>query len=151
MNMDQDAHPQLKGELSGFQDEPGDFEVRIEGRFSAAHYLTKYFPDGSDEPLHGHSWLVEVTLGRAGGGVGADGICYDFLDARRRLDQLCERIEHVVINNLEEFAAVNPTAENVARWFFRGLKQEVAGSGGRVVEIRVHEGPGNIALFRPAG
>lgn len=149
MNMDQDAHSQLKPVLSGFQDEAGDFEVRIEGRFSAAHFLMKYFPDGSDEPLHGHSWLVEVTLGREGGGIGDDGICFDFLAARRRLDQLCERIEHVVINDLAEFNAVNPTAENVARWFYRGLKSEVENSGGRVMEIRVHEGPGNIAIFRP--
>ena len=150
MNMDQDAHPHLKELVAGFADEPGDFEVRIEGRFSSAHYLVKYFPDGSDEPLHGHSWLVEVTLGRAGGGIGADGIVYDFLAARRRLDELCDRIEHVIINNLPEFAGVNPTAENVARWFYRGLRPAVDESGGRVIEVRVHEGPGNIALFRPA-
>lgn len=148
--MDQDAHPHLKTRLAGFQDEAGEFEVRIEGRFSAAHFLLKYFPDGSDEPMHGHSWLVEVTLGRAGQGIGADGICYDFLAARRRLDELCERMEHVVINNLSEFAGVNPTAENVARWFYRGLKEDVHATGGRVIELRVHEGPGNVALFRPA-
>ena len=149
MNLDQDAHPHLKQVLRGFAEEPGRFAVRILGRFEASHFLYRYFPDGRDEPLHGHSWLVEVFLARVGGGTGADGIAVDFLAARRRLDELTDRLEHVTINAIEEFSGVNPTAENIARWFFRGLAPAAAESGGRVVEIRVHEGPDNYAVFRP--
>ena len=149
MNLDQDAHPHLKPLLSGFADEPGDFRIRIAGRFESAHYLIRYFPDGTDEPLHGHSWLVEVFLGRPGGGTGADGIAVDFLAVRRRLDELTDRLEHVTINLLDEFRGVNPTAENIARWFFRGLAPAAADSAGQVLEVRVHEGPENHAIFRP--
>ncbi len=149
MNMDQDAHPHLKGLLRGFQNEPGSFCVRISGRFESAHYLYRYFPDGSDEPLHGHSWLVEVFLGRADGGLGQGDMAVDFLAARRRLDELTDRLEHVTINTLEEFVGVNPTAENIARWFFRGIRPAAEEAGGRVVEVRVHEGPDNFAIFRP--
>lgn len=151
MNMDPDAHPHLKADLAGFEELPGDFSIRIEGRFESAHYLYDYFPDGSDEPVHGHSWQVEVFLTSANQKTGRDGISYDFLAARQRLNQLIDRMEHVLINDLPEFkgvAAVNPTAENIARWFYAGLRPSVEPEG-RVLEIRIHEGPANYAIFRP--
>ncbi len=149
MNFDSDAHPELKSVVAGFADLPGAFCVRIEGLFESAHYLYRYFPDGRDEPMHGHSWRVEAFLQRPGGQLGPDGISYDFLAARRRLDQLIERIEHGCINDLPEFKGVNPTSENIARWFFAGLRPAVEETGGQVTEIRIHEGPHNIAVFRP--
>ncbi len=149
MNMELDAHPELAADVSGFFDLPGRFMVRIEGRFESSHYLYNYFPDGRDEPVHGHSWLVEVFLAHASGGTRADGISYDFLDARQRLDRLIERIEHICINDLSEFQGVNPTSENIARWFYAGLRDTVRANEGRVLEIRIHEGPANIAIFRP--
>lgn len=149
MNMELDAHPHLKDVVRGFTEQPGDFRVRIEGRFESSHYLYNYFPDGSDEPLHGHSWLVEVFLGRHGGGVGPDGISYDFLAARRRLDELLARIEHICINHLDEFEGVNPTSENIARWFYAGLRPVAEETGGEILEIRIHEGPANVAIYRP--
>ncbi|MBX7057125.1 MAG: 6-carboxytetrahydropterin synthase [Leptospirales bacterium] len=149
MNFDRDAHPEISGEVGSFHQARGQFFVRIEGRFESAHYLYRYFPDGSDEPMHGHSWLVELFLARSDGGIGVDGISFDFLNVRRRLDQMIERIEHVCINDLREFKGVNPTSENIARWFFAGLRAAVAASSGRLLEIRIHEGPQNIAVFRP--
>jgi 6-pyruvoyltetrahydropterin/6-carboxytetrahydropterin synthase len=127
----------------------GDFQIRIEGRFEASHYLYRYFPDGSDEPLHGHSYFVELFLARKGGGTGSDGISYDFVKAKERLDRMLSRVEHAMLNDLPEFRGVNTTAENLARWFYAGLRDVVEPDGGEVREIRVHEGPGNVALFRP--
>ncbi|MCE9598179.1 MAG: 6-carboxytetrahydropterin synthase [Spirochaetia bacterium] len=149
MNFDQNAHPELIPLFAGFETQAGRFEVRIQGRFEASHFLYKYFPDGSDEPLHGHSWLVEVTLANVSNGVREDGIAFDYLSARKRLDQLVDRLEHVVINNLPEFKGINPTSENIARWFHSGLKQEALRDGGKIVSIRIHEGPENSAVFEP--
>lgn len=147
--MDQNAHPHLLGDLKGFENAEGKFSIRIEGRFESSHYLYRYFPDGSDEPLHGHSWKVEVFLSNRNESTGGDGICIDFLYARKRLDELIDRLEHTVINNLTEFEGINPTAENIARWFYYGLRKVVEGSGGLVKEIRLHEGPSNYAVYRP--
>ena len=147
--MDQNAHPHLLEDLKAFQRSEGDFSIRIEGRFESSHYLYRYFPDGSDEPIHGHSWLVEVFLARIDGSLGEDGISYDFLSARLRLDELVDRMEHVLINNLPEFKGINPTAENIARWFYAGMKEVVGKEGACVREIRIHEGPANYAVYRP--
>lgn len=137
-------------ELVGFNEETGRFRIRIEGHFEASHYLYRYFKDGSDEPLHGHSWKVELHVARSDLGIGEDGISYDFLKARRRLDLLTRRLDHTCINELEEFRGINPTTENVAKWFYRGLEREVASGGGRIVTIVVYEGPFHCASFEPA-
>ena len=149
MNLEQDANPHLKAILKGFAAQKGDFQIRIDGRFESSHFLYRYFPDGSDEPMHGHSWQVEVFLARKDGQTGSDGIALDFLSARKRLDEMIVRLEHVCINNLEEFQNINPTAENIARWFYRGLQERLMEEGGVVREIRVHEGPSNYAIFKP--
>ena len=59
-------------------------------------------------------------------------------------------MEHVLINNLPEFNSINPTAENIARWFYSGLKEVVKKEGACVREIRIHEGPSNYAVYRPS-
>jgi 6-pyruvoyltetrahydropterin/6-carboxytetrahydropterin synthase len=144
-----EAFPELKPLLGGFEKARGDFSIVIEGRFDSSHYLCEYFPDGGDEPMHGHSWRVRVRLARIDGGVTANGISIDFLSARRRFDMLLARIDHICINDLAEFQGVNPTSENVARWFYAGLRGEVEGSGGRIREISVYEGPENCAVYEP--
>jgi 6-pyruvoyltetrahydropterin/6-carboxytetrahydropterin synthase len=126
----------------------GTFYVRIEGRFESAHYLYDYFPDGSDEPTHGHSWKVEVLLFSTQN-IGKDGISYDFLSARNRLNDLVKSIDHILINDHPDFQKINPTSENVARWFYAGLKEEVEKTGGKIKQIVIHEGPENLAFYEP--
>ena len=132
-----------------FLQESGNFYVRIEGRFESAHFLYDYFPDGSDEPIHGHSWKVEVFLAGEGN-IRADGISYDFLTARMRLLELVHNIDHLLINEHPDFKGINPTSENVARWFYAGLKEEVAKTAGKILRIVIHEGPENLAFFEPS-
>lgn len=132
-----------------FNELKGNFYIRIEARFEASHYLYSYFPDGLNEPLHGHSWTVELYVGRSGGGTGVDGISYDFLEAKKRLDSLASIIDHTCINDLDDFSGVNPTSENLARWFYSGLKESISQSGGEIREIRIYEGPHFMACFNP--
>lgn len=131
-----------------FLRESGKFYVRIEGRFESAHYLYRYYPDGSDEAIHGHSWRVEVFLSGEKN-LRDDGISYDFLSARNRLLELVSSIDHILINDHPDFQGINPTSENVAKWFFHGLKETVTNSQGIVKKIVIHEGPENWAFFEP--
>lgn len=128
----------------------GDFRIRISGSFESAHYLYAYYPDGSDEILHGHSWRVEITLSQKDGGIRNDGISIDFLSVRKQFDALLERLDHCCINTLSEFVNVNPTAENIARWFYLGLIENVRLENGAIREISVYEGGENTAIFIPA-
>ncbi len=127
----------------------GRFSVRIEASFESAHYLYQYYPDGSDEPLHGHSWKVIVHLARQDHSVGKDGICIDFVPAGKKLQELAGKLDHAVINHIPDFKEINPTAEHIAKWICAGLMPSAAESGGMILKIEVFEGPVNAAVFEP--
>ncbi|TGJ99010.1 6-carboxytetrahydropterin synthase [Leptospira langatensis] len=131
-----------------FFKETGKFYIRIEERFESSHYLYKYFPDGSDEPIHGHSFKVEVYLSGKDN-IGEDGISFDFLTSKRRLKELVAELDHILINEHSDFKTINPTSENMARWFYHGLKDSVIAANGKVDRIVIHEGPENLAYYEP--
>ena len=134
--------------INMFNQEKGKFYIRIEGRFESAHYLYKYYADGSDEACHGHSWKVEIFLSGEEN-IRPDGISFDFLTAKQKLAQLINSIDHILINDHPDFKGINPTSENIARWFYHGLKEEVTKAKGKVDRIVIHEGPENLAYFEP--
>jgi 6-pyruvoyltetrahydropterin/6-carboxytetrahydropterin synthase len=126
----------------------GDFTVRVEARFEAAHFLREY--RGISEPLHGHSYKVEAELAARGGGVDRDAIAVDFVSAKRKLEILAKKLDYGCINDVPPFDAINPSAENIAQWFHRELSAAVAGESALVTAVTVWEGPVNSVTYRPA-
>jgi 6-pyruvoyltetrahydropterin/6-carboxytetrahydropterin synthase len=126
----------------------GAFSVRVEARFEAAHFLREY--RGISEPLHGHSYKVEADLAARGGGVDADAIAVDFVSARRKLESLAKRLDYGCINDVAPFDRINPSAENIAQWFWRELSAEVAAENAVVSAVTIWEGPVNSVTFRPS-
>ncbi len=125
----------------------GSYSVRVEARFEAAHFLREY--RGISEPLHGHSYKVEANLAAQGGGVDSDAIAVDFVSARRKLEALARRLDYGCINDVAPFDRINPSAENIAEWFWRELSAEVAAENAVVSAVTVWEGPVNAVTFRP--
>ena len=125
----------------------GQFSVRVEARFEAAHYLREY--RGISEPLHGHSYKVEADLAASSGGVDSDAIAVDFVGAKQKLETLAKKLDYGCINDVPPFDRINPSAENIAQWFHRQLSEAVAREKAVVVAITVWEGPVNSVTFRP--
>ncbi len=125
----------------------GQFSVRVEARFEAAHYLREY--RGISEPLHGHSYKVEADLAASSGGVDSDAIAVDFVGAKQKLETLAKKLDYGCINDVPPFDRINPSAENIAQWFHRQLSEAVASEKAVVVAITVWEGPVNSVTFRP--
>jgi 6-pyruvoyltetrahydropterin/6-carboxytetrahydropterin synthase len=123
------------------------FTIRVSARFEAAHFLREY--RGISEPLHGHSYKVEVDLAAAGGGVDADAIAVDFVSARRKLEALAKTLDYGCINDVPPFDKVNPSAENIAQWFASALGAAVAEEKAVVRAVTIWEGPVNSVTFRP--
>jgi 6-pyruvoyltetrahydropterin/6-carboxytetrahydropterin synthase len=126
---------------------PPSFTIRVSARFEAAHFLREY--RGISEPLHGHSYKVEVDLAAAGGGVDADAIAVDFVSARRKLEALAKTLDYGCINDVPPFDKVNPSAENIAQWFASALGAAVAEEKAVVRAVTIWEGPVNSVTFRP--
>ncbi len=124
----------------------GEFTVKVEAGFEAAHYLREY--RGISEPLHGHSYKVEAELAARGGGVDQDAIAVDFVSAKRKLEALAKKLDYGCINDVPPFDRINPSAENIAEWFHRELSGAVADEGAVVRAVTIWEGPVNSVTFR---
>lgn len=105
------------------------FEVTVDAGFSSGHYLRNY--RGKCENPHGHNYKVQVTL--QGQELDEAGLLLDFKLLKQVLRPVVEYLDHQMINDLEPFTTVNPSAENLAKYFFDETNKQLAGmTGGRV-------------------
>src|SRR2546430_16869888 len=105
------------------------YEVTVEDTFAAGHYLRNY--KGKCENPHGHNYKVRVTL--AGAELDKAGLLLDFKDLKDVMKPVIERLDHQMINDLEPFTKLNPSAENLAKYFFDETNARLGGiTNGRV-------------------
>jgi 6-pyruvoyltetrahydropterin/6-carboxytetrahydropterin synthase len=105
------------------------YEVTVEAGFSSGHYLRNY--KGKCENPHGHNYKVRVTL--AGTVLDEAGLLLDFKLLKQVLRPVIERIDHQMLNDLEPFIELNPSAENLAKFFYDQTSEQLAAmTAGRV-------------------
>ncbi len=90
------------------------YEVTVEAEFSSGHYLRNY--RGKCENPHGHNYKVRVTL--RGRELDKAGLLLDFKQLKQVMRPVIEYLDHQMINELPPFTEINPSAENLARYFF---------------------------------
>ena len=90
------------------------YEVTVEAEFSSGHYLRNY--RGKCENPHGHNYKVRVTL--RGRELDKAGLLLDFKQLKQVMKPVIEYLDHQMINDLAPFTEINPSAENLARYFF---------------------------------
>jgi 6-pyruvoyltetrahydropterin/6-carboxytetrahydropterin synthase len=105
------------------------FEITVQDTFSSGHYLRDYY--GKCENPHGHNYRVLVTL--IGEQLEPNGLLLDFKLLKSVLQPTIKYLDHFMINDLEPFTSVNPSAENIAKYFFdRVSSQLLEMTAGRV-------------------
>ena len=119
------------------------FEVTVERTFAAGHALREY--RGKCENVHGHNYRVEVTV--AGDDVDSTGLLVDFVELKERLDGVIAYLDHRFLNDLAPFDKINPSAENIARYFFEQMEGRT-GPGGRLARVKVWETETSSATYR---
>lgn len=97
------------------------FEVTVEAGFSSGHYLRNY--RGKCENPHGHNYKVYVTL--IGEELDEAGLLLDFKLLKQVMRPVVEYLDHQMINDLEPFTTVNPSAENLAKYFFTETEKQL--------------------------
>lgn len=90
------------------------FEVTVEAGFSAGHYLRNY--RGKCENPHGHNYKVLITL--CGQELDPAGLLLDFKQLKQVMRPVIEQFDHQMINDIAPFTELNPSAENLARYFY---------------------------------
>lgn len=97
------------------------FELRVISHFAAAHQLREY--KGGCEDLHGHNWKVEVFV--EGNELEKNGLLIDFKLIKKATARAMEILDHKFLNELEAFKTINPSSENIARYIFKYLSDEL--------------------------
>lgn len=97
------------------------FEVTVQDSFSSGHYLRDYY--GKCENPHGHNYRVLITL--VGEELEPNGLLLDFKLLKRLLQPTIQYLDHNMINDLEPFTVVNPSAENIAKYFFDQISTQL--------------------------
>ena len=123
------------------------FEVTVEAGFSSGHYLRNY--RGKCENPHGHNYKVFVTL--AGEELDAAGMLLDFKLLKQVMRPTVEYLDHFMINDLKPFdKELNPSAENLARYFFQQTSSQVhemTGGRVRVKDCTLYETDSSFARY----
>jgi 6-pyruvoyltetrahydropterin/6-carboxytetrahydropterin synthase len=120
------------------------FEVSVEETFAAGHALRNYH--GKCENVHGHNYRVRVTL--EGEQLDGAGLLVDFVELKRVLRAIIERLDHVFLNDIVPFDELNPSAENMARYFYQEMSSGLRAAHARVAEVKIWETDTATATYR---
>ena len=121
------------------------FEIAVEQTFAAGHALRNY--KGKCENVHGHNFRVQVVI--EGERLDETGLLVDFIDVKDAMRSIIDRLDHVFLNDIAPFDVKNPSAENIAEYFYeemaKGLKSSVPV---RIREVKVWETDIQNATYR---
>jgi len=120
------------------------FVVTVQAHYDSAHFLRNY--KGKCERLHGHRYVVELALAR--GELNEAGIAFDFVDVKKNLRAVADRLDHENLNDLPPFTELEPSAENQARYFYDEMKRLLpAEMAEAILYVRVWETPTQWAQY----
>ncbi|MCC7497403.1 MAG: 6-carboxytetrahydropterin synthase QueD [Bryobacterales bacterium] len=123
------------------------YEVVVEKTFAAGHALRHY--KGKCENVHGHNYRVQVTI--EGEKLNAIGLLVDFVELKRVLMEVVDYLDHKFLNDIPPFIELNPSAENMARYFHDEIMksiERIADVPVRLREVRIWETDTSIAAYR---
>ncbi len=123
------------------------FRIQVKEEFEAAHRIAGY--PGKCNRLHGHSWVVEAKV--AGKNLDSLGMLVDFKLVKKELKEVLDRLDHQYINEVPPFdGGWNPTAENLAKYFYEQLAGKSIFHGeARLESVCVWESPHSCVTYEP--
>jgi len=122
------------------------FEVSVEQVFAAGHALRNY--KGKCENIHGHNWRVRVVI--EGERLDDTGLLVDFIDVKDLMGSVIARLDHQFLNEVAPFDVKNPSAENIAEYFYEQMSTGLAATPVpvRIREVKIWETDIQSATYR---
>lgn len=99
------------------------YNLKIVTDFASAHTLRDY--PGDCSRMHGHNWKVEVEVTATK--LDDVGMGIDFKVIKNATRDVAKKLDHRYLNDIKPFDEINPTAENLAAYFYRELSQLLNG------------------------
>jgi 6-pyruvoyltetrahydropterin/6-carboxytetrahydropterin synthase len=111
------------------------YELRVKVDFPAAHHLTGY-PGDCARP-HGHNWVLEVFARSTK--LDSIGMAMDFRALKGAAKELVAPWDHQDLNTLEDFKAINPSAEAIAKLSYDRLSAIIDGQETWIERVTIWE------------
>ena len=123
----------------------GKYTIGISGHFDSAHFLKNY--PGACSNLHGHTWKVDIIVSSKK--LDEIGMAIDFKILKKLLNNILDKYDHHLINDIEPFKNINPTAENISREIYVQLKTQLEKeySNAKLESVTVWESQNAFAKF----
>jgi 6-pyruvoyltetrahydropterin/6-carboxytetrahydropterin synthase len=119
------------------------YEITVHSHFSGAHRLR--YLHGKCEWLHGHNWKVEVSV--VSNRVGKEGVVIDFGILKQKVEKVLKPLDHTFLNDLSYFSETEPSSENIAKYIFDRLKNELKGHQGTLKKVTAWESETSSATY----
>ncbi len=110
------------------------YKITIEESFSAAHSLKDY--SGPCSRTHGHNYKVIVSVEAEN--LDELGLAIDFHELKSITRKHIDLLDHQNLNDLDFFSFQNPSAENIARFFYTRIEEELPAYV-KLIEIKIAE------------
>ncbi len=111
------------------------YEVTVKKSFAAAHLLKDI--GGKCEELHGHNFIVEVSV-RAPE-LNREGLLVDFRILKKWTDEILVELDHKHLNAIPFFETMNPSSENIARFIYDNISKKARREKIEVSQVTVWE------------
>lgn len=112
------------------------YTVAVQRDFVARHYLIGG-NWGPENQLHSHHYQVEVQL--QGANLDRHGYLVDIVDIEHCLETLVTTFRDQTLNELPEFAGLNPSIEHFARIFCQAFSATIPAGNITLVVVKVWE------------
>jgi 6-pyruvoyltetrahydropterin/6-carboxytetrahydropterin synthase len=122
---------------------PKMFVLKIVTDFASAHSLRNY--PGDCARLHGHNWQVEVSV--CSQVLNDNGIAIDFREIKKQTKLVVKRVDHQYLNEIEPFDVLNPTAENIAKYFYDEVGLLINNENVKVKDVVIWETPRSAVTY----
>jgi 6-pyruvoyltetrahydropterin/6-carboxytetrahydropterin synthase len=110
------------------------YKLSIETMISASHFLRNY--TGPCQRMHGHNWKIQVVV--TGQKLDEAGMIIDFKELSDLTWKVVGRFDHQTFNEIPPFDKINPTAENMAKYFYHELGK-ILPDGVKMAAVRLWE------------
>jgi 6-pyruvoyltetrahydropterin/6-carboxytetrahydropterin synthase len=113
----------------------GQYTLKVVTDFASAHTLRDY--PGACARMHGHNWKVEVEV--VANRLDPLGMGVDFKVIKQATRETADRLDHRYLNEIAPFTEINPTAENLAAYFYETLSGKLNDTQVRVRSVTLWE------------
>lgn len=123
--------------MDGFKSE-GTYKISKDFHFSASHVLSGLPSEHPCSRLHGHNYIIRIFLESET--LNDIGFVVDYRDLEDIKDYINSNMDH---RHLNDILPMNPTAENMAKWFYEQFKDKYP----QIKSIEVSETPKSNARY----